>query len=199
MFSPQSFNGSIGPSFQWNILNYGRLLNNVRYQDARFKELVLTYQSTVLQAEADVENGMATFLQSQTQEKLLRRPWRPAQGAVDVDKALYEQGRIAFIDFRTDMATLYQQENAMAQSQGQIAQGLIAVYRALGGGWEIRLPCKQPPVGPPLAAPPELPKALEEIPRPPAAPGVTPPGTAPEPPPMPELLPKLPASSPAGR
>ena len=48
LFSPQAFNSNVGPSFQWNVLNYGRLLNNERLQDATFKEFVATYQQTVL-------------------------------------------------------------------------------------------------------------------------------------------------------
>ena len=51
LFTPDSFNGSVGPSFQWNLLNYGRILNNVRFQDAQFRELVVAYQNTVLQAD----------------------------------------------------------------------------------------------------------------------------------------------------
>ena len=35
----------VGPSFQWNLLNYGRIMNNVRLQDAQFHELVTTYQA----------------------------------------------------------------------------------------------------------------------------------------------------------
>ncbi len=50
--------GNVGPTFTWNILNHGRILNNVRLQDSRFEELVATYQNTVLSANQDVENGL---------------------------------------------------------------------------------------------------------------------------------------------
>ena len=59
---PRLSTASVGPSFQWNILNYGRILNNVRLQDAKFQELVATYQQTVLNASQEVENGLVTFL-----------------------------------------------------------------------------------------------------------------------------------------
>src|SRR5207253_3257048 len=50
LFRSPALAGTFGPSFQWNILNYGRILNNVRLQDARFQELVAAYQSAVLTA-----------------------------------------------------------------------------------------------------------------------------------------------------
>src|SRR5438093_13060414 len=65
LFRQQAFMGNVGPSFTWNILNYGRILNNVRLQDARFQELVAAYQNTVLSAQQDVENGLVMFLRAQ--------------------------------------------------------------------------------------------------------------------------------------
>src|SRR6185312_6266747 len=61
LFTPEAFNSTVGPSFQWNLLNYGRILNNVRLQDARFQELIATYQNTVLNAQRETENGLVTF------------------------------------------------------------------------------------------------------------------------------------------
>src|SRR6266436_2264649 len=69
LFRSAALVGVIGPSFQWNILNYGRILNNVRLQDARFQELVAAYQSAVLTAGQDVENGLVTFLRAQERTK----------------------------------------------------------------------------------------------------------------------------------
>ena len=74
LFDPTAFQGNIGPSFQWNVLNYGRILNNVRYQDARFQELVATYQQAVLTASQDAENGIVTFLRGTD----ARDSWPPA-------------------------------------------------------------------------------------------------------------------------
>ncbi len=65
LFRSDALNGTVGPSFQWNLLNYGRILNNVRFQDARFQELVAAYQQTVLTAAQEVENGLVTFLRAQ--------------------------------------------------------------------------------------------------------------------------------------
>ena len=54
---------AFGPSFSWNILNYGQITNNVRVQDAKLQGLLVDYQNTVLKAQKEVEDGLATVLQ----------------------------------------------------------------------------------------------------------------------------------------
>jgi outer membrane protein TolC len=190
LFRYESFNGSVGPSFQWNVLNYGRILNNVRYQDARFRELVLTYQETVLQADSEVESGIVAFLRSQEREKFLKESEEAAVKAVKIVLKQYEIGTVDFNRYAVIQQTLVTQQDAYAQSVGQIAQGLIQVYRALGGGWELRfagqmtatplMPVALPPVEPnpvPQQAPeqitppnPNVPPVPTEIPKPPEQP-----------------------------
>ena len=70
LFEEKALTGSVGPAFNWNILNYGRLLNNRRLQEARFRELLATYRNTVLSADQDVENGLVTFLRAQQRHEV---------------------------------------------------------------------------------------------------------------------------------
>src|SRR5437868_6337229 len=93
LFRPQSLNANIGPSFQWNLLNYGRILNNVRLQDAQFRELVATYQETVLEADLEVENGIVTFVQAQQRADDLRKSVDEAWIALQVIVAQYQIGQ----------------------------------------------------------------------------------------------------------
>ena len=79
LFQEQALTGNVGPSFTWNILNYGRLRNNVHLQDARFQELVTTYQNTVLSADQDVENGLVTFLRAAERGQIAGRQRGPRQ------------------------------------------------------------------------------------------------------------------------
>jgi NodT family efflux transporter outer membrane factor (OMF) lipoprotein len=133
-----SLQGDVGPTFQWNILNYGRILNGVRLQDAHFKELVAAYQNSVLNASAEVENGLVTFLKAEQRARHLADSVASADKAVVILRA---QGKAGTIDF-TRVIQVEQdkvvQEDALAQAKGEIAQGLIQVYRALGGGWQLR-------------------------------------------------------------
>ncbi|HEY4233390.1 MAG TPA: efflux transporter outer membrane subunit [Lacipirellulaceae bacterium] len=140
LFTPESFNSSVGPSFQWNLLNYGRILNNVRLQDAQFRGLVVAYQNTVLQADLEVENGIVTFLQAHERAHDLRLSVDEAWVALQVLVAQYQAG-LSGIDFNryaTIQQTLITQQDQWALARGQICTGLIQVYRGLGGGWQIK-------------------------------------------------------------
>jgi outer membrane protein TolC len=150
-----------------------------------FRELVLAYQETVLQANMEAENGIVTFLRSQDRALNLGESVNAARVAVDKAKIQYEKGAGANKDLTTYAViqqNLVTQEDTYAQSVGQIAQGLIQVYRALGGGWEIRFneqmapapgPTLLPPVQPldaqtpeqqaaPQAAPVDIPKPSDQ-------------------------------------
>ena len=96
LFSSHAFNGSVGPSFQWNLLNYGRLANNVWLQDAAFRELVVAYEQTVLLASEEVENGIVTFLRSQQRVQLLDESVTAARAAADTVLKQYSEGLVDF-------------------------------------------------------------------------------------------------------
>jgi NodT family efflux transporter outer membrane factor (OMF) lipoprotein len=138
LLAGNSFKGSVGPGFRWQILNYGRILNNVRLQDARFQELATTYQQTLLKANEEVENGLARFLQSQEEARELTESVNATKRSVDQAMAQYQGGLTDFNRVAVLQQQLVQRQEQLAQAQGEIAQGLIAVYRALGGGWQIR-------------------------------------------------------------
>jgi NodT family efflux transporter outer membrane factor (OMF) lipoprotein len=177
LFTPQSFNGNVGPSFNWNLLNYGRIANNVRFQDARFQELLMAYFQTVLVANQEVEDGLITFLQSQDRTRELSDSVKAGESARGIAMRLYEIGQTGFDFNRYALIeqNLINQQDAWAASRGQIAQGLIAIYRALGGGWEIR--CNPPPP-PQMTLPVTPPSGVEQ-------PGAPIPGGTP----VPEILP----------
>jgi NodT family efflux transporter outer membrane factor (OMF) lipoprotein len=139
LFESKSFTGQIGPAFQWNILNYGRILNNVRLQDFKTQELVAGYQQKVLAAAQEVENGIVSFLNSQREAGSLAASAKDAALALKLATDNFQAGTIDYTPVFVAEQFLVQQQNAYAQAQGDIALGLIQVYRALGGGWELRL------------------------------------------------------------
>ena len=139
MFAYRSFRGTVGPGFQWNILNYGRILNNVRFQDARFKELVTQYQSTVLKAGGEVESSLIEFVKSQQRAKALNTSAECWRDGTTLLAAQYRGGLIDFLPLAYFEQNLIAQQDQATQAQGDIPLALIEVYRALGGGWQIRL------------------------------------------------------------
>ena len=137
--TPGSMIGEIGPGVRWDILNYGRLVNNVRVQDARFQALAYAYQDRVLNAGREVEDAMVVFLRSQEQAQHLDASVNAAYRTVEITKEQYTQGEVDFTPVFLFESILTEQQDQLAVSRGDIALGLIAVYRALGGGWQIRL------------------------------------------------------------
>ena len=138
VFTRGSLHYSVGPAIQWNILNYGQITNNVRVQDAKFQELLIDYQNTVLKAQQEVENGIATFINSRDQAEFLQRSVVAAEGALRIALLQYREGILDFTTVLTAEQNLYQAQNNLALATGSIALGLITTYRALGGGWQIR-------------------------------------------------------------
>jgi NodT family efflux transporter outer membrane factor (OMF) lipoprotein len=170
LFASGSFTGNIGPAFQWQILNYGRILNNVRLQDFKTQELVGVYQQKVLSAAQEVENGIISFLNARKETEHLAKSVQAARRAVQITNEQFRAGVIDFTPVFVAEQFLQQQLGVYAQSQGDIALGLIAAYRALGGGWELRLAEQTGHAEPaPAGGPPEaeiLPPARLLPPRP---------------------------------
>ncbi len=138
MFSWGSRSIQAGPSVQWNILNYGQITNNVRVQDAQFQQLVLAYQNAVLGAQRDVEDNLASFLQAQDRADLLARSVTSARTALGLATLQYREGVRDFTTVLTAQQAVLNQQDSLASTLGSISTSLVGVYRALGGGWEIR-------------------------------------------------------------
>ena len=139
LFSPGNFTGLAGPAFTWNILNYGRVASNVSLQDARFQQALLDYRTAVLTANQEAEDALAAFLRSQEQERKFADGVIAAKKAYQIVISQYQAGTVDYTRLAQVQANLLLLEDAEAQARAAIATGLVQVYRALGGGWEIRL------------------------------------------------------------
>jgi outer membrane protein TolC len=128
----------VGPTVQWNIINYGQITNNVRVQDASFQQLLIGYQNAVLKAQQDVEDNLAAFLQAQDRAEVLARSVDSAKRAVGLATLQYREGVVDFTTVLTAEQALLNQQDSLASTLGTVSASLVGVYRALGGGWEIR-------------------------------------------------------------
>jgi NodT family efflux transporter outer membrane factor (OMF) lipoprotein len=139
LFLPSSIVWSIGPTLSWPILNYGRIRNNIRLQDAAFQKTVINYQNTVLQAAAEVESKLYRFLKVREQLAYLTESVKSVRQSYKLSTIQYKTGATDFL--RVDIAATKQslQQDRQATVAGQVAKNLIGVHKALGGGWELRL------------------------------------------------------------
>ncbi len=164
LFDSNSFFGTITPQFKWNILNYGRIVNNVHLQQAKTQELIATYQFRVLSAAQDVQTALRGFLQSQEQAENLGRSVKAAVAAADTGLQVFETKQADANRLFTLYSTRLQEQDNLAVAQGNIALNLISVYRALGGGWQIRCkPSAPAAVNAPSPHPEVLPAAADPV------------------------------------
>ena len=127
-----------GPAVQWNIFNYGQLTNQVRANDAQFQSTLVNYQNTVLKAQKEVEDGLIAFLKAQDSAEYLAQSTAAAKRSLDLATLQYREGIADFTTVLTAEQSLLAQQDDFASALGDIATGLVSVYRGLGGGWQIR-------------------------------------------------------------
>ena len=138
IFSYKSLFWNAGPGFNWNILNYGRIRNSVRVEDARLQELVVTYKNTVLNAQREVEDAMAAYTLSREEERFLQDSVTAAQRSADISLLQYKEGLVDYQRVLDSQRFLATQEERLIEVSGQVGANLVATYKALGGGWQIR-------------------------------------------------------------
>jgi NodT family efflux transporter outer membrane factor (OMF) lipoprotein len=139
LFESDSLYYVFGPRISWSIFNYGRTKNLIRIQDARFQQLIVNYQDTVLRAAQEVEDNMIGFLDAQLATESGARAVAAAQKSVDLAFSQYREGATDYERVLDAQRSLLAQENTLAQTRSTVATSLIALYKALGGGWEMRL------------------------------------------------------------
>jgi NodT family efflux transporter outer membrane factor (OMF) lipoprotein len=138
LFQLNSLEAFAGPSLTWDIFNYGRIKNNVRVQDARLQQLIVNYQNTVLEASREVEDALVGFLRAKEQVGFLSDSVDAAQRSVELALLQYRDGVADYQRVLDTQQALVAQQDLKTARQGDIATNLIAMYRALGGGWQIR-------------------------------------------------------------
>ena len=135
LFNAKSFTGVFFPTMQWNVLNYGRIRNNIKVQDKRLEAATLQYQQSVLNAGREVEDALTAFLQAQQQALYLEQTVVDAQRSVELVQMQFETGVVDFNRVYSTQTTLLNAQDQLATTRGNIDLQLIQVYKALGGGW----------------------------------------------------------------
>ena len=138
LFSYKSLFWRAGPGFSWDILNYGRIRNRVRAEDARFQQLVVNYKNTVLNAQREVEDAMIAYTRSREEEQFLKESVDAGKRSVELSMIQYREGVIDYQRVLDSQRFLSSQWDRLTEVSGQVGTNLVATYKALGGGWQIR-------------------------------------------------------------
>ena len=140
LFDSDSLAYSIGPTFVWPFFNYGRIRNNVRVQDARLQQALVNYRETVLQAASEVENAMAAYVGTQAQDRILEEGVQTARRSAELSLLRYQEGFADYQRVLQAQQALFTQQQRYAANRGNVLRSFVALYRGLGGGWQLSEP-----------------------------------------------------------
>jgi NodT family efflux transporter outer membrane factor (OMF) lipoprotein len=125
-----------GPMVQWRIFDAGHIRANIHLQTARQEEALAAYEQALLAAFEDVENALTAYAHEQVRRQSLARAVEADQKAVRLAEDLYRHGLADFLRVLESQRSLYQSQDALIESDQAVSSNLIALYKALGGGWE---------------------------------------------------------------
>jgi NodT family efflux transporter outer membrane factor (OMF) lipoprotein len=128
--------GAVGPSVTWRIFDAGQIQANIRIQNALQQQALLQYRQSIIQSMADVNNALTAFNREQAHRRLLQTAVEANRRSVELSLRLNKAGVVDFLNVLTAQQSLYQSQDQLAQSEQTVSTDLIALFKALGGGWE---------------------------------------------------------------
>lgn len=143
LISGDSFVYSVGPAMTWATFQAGRIRCNIARTESAVEEALATYESTLIRAAEEVENAVVGFREELERREALERTVEAAKNSLESSLALYREGKTDFQAVLLSQLTLFENQNNLAISEGQIINQLILLYRALGGGWDPAHHCPE--------------------------------------------------------
>jgi NodT family efflux transporter outer membrane factor (OMF) lipoprotein len=134
--TPNVTTAALGPGFSWNILDRGIIRNNVRVQDARLQQAIQAYQQNVLVAAAEIDSAAIAIAKTEELESILAESVAAAERALELADGRFREGYVRFNRVLDAQRALFAQESREITNRGDHLRAIIALYRALGGGWE---------------------------------------------------------------
>lgn len=138
LFNWSSRTITAGPSIVWPFLNYGQITNSVRVQDAVFQQSLLNYLNLVLKVQQEVQDNITRYIESQKTEYLLAKANTSAIKSTQLAIVRYKEGEANYTTVLNVEQQQLRVQTSLTNAKGDVSQSLVALYRALGGGWQIR-------------------------------------------------------------
>ncbi|MCK9605331.1 MAG: efflux transporter outer membrane subunit [Methylomonas sp.] len=137
MVAPGSDSYSVGPKISWAAFDLGRVYARIKAADARAESSLANYEQTVLNALEETENALVNYNKERTRRALLTNAAQASEKARELAQLRYREGIADFLTVLDSEARLLQDQSQLAQSETATATALTAVYKALGGGWQV--------------------------------------------------------------
>ena len=138
LFSSDSVSYAVGPSFVWPFLNYGRIKNSIRVQDARLQQALIAYRETVIQAAREVEDAFVSLDGTRSQDKILEETIAVAARANEMALLRFREGFADYQRVLDAQQAQFTQQGRYVGNKSNIVKSFIALYVSLGGGWQGR-------------------------------------------------------------
>ncbi|MCW5764597.1 MAG: efflux transporter outer membrane subunit [Phycisphaeraceae bacterium] len=157
LFDATSRAYSAGPAITWRIFDGGRIRANIQVQETRTRQLLEIYQGVVVRAVEDVENALVAHAREQVRRAALALAVDAAKRSVELSESLYSKGLTDFQNVLDAQRSLFNLQDQLVESEGVLSANLVAIYKALGGGWSDEpagaAPSAEPQAVPPAGAP----------------------------------------------
>lgn len=138
IFNWSNRTATAGPGFNWPLLNYGQITNTVRAQDAVFQQAVLKYVNSVLKAQQEVQDNITQFIETKNSERYLLTANNAAIKSTKLAIIRYREGESDYTPVLDAERQQLSVQTSLTNAKGDIPKALVALYRSLGGGWQIR-------------------------------------------------------------
>jgi NodT family efflux transporter outer membrane factor (OMF) lipoprotein len=133
---------SISPGIQWPLLDWSRLHAAIRAQNELQEQALLGYRTAVAQALKDVEDALVQYQNERARRLALAQAAGAARRSLLVARQTYSSGLADQLSALVAESQLLQAEDAAAQSEASLRSDLVALYKALGGGWRVDDPAR---------------------------------------------------------
>jgi NodT family efflux transporter outer membrane factor (OMF) lipoprotein len=138
--SPNTLAVIAGPSITWNVFDHGRIANNVRVQDARLQQATVAYSNTVREAAREADDAATALIAALQRDTILDDAQQAARRSLALANTIYREGYSDFQRVLDAQRALFAQQDAYVVNRSNAAGSLIALYKALGGGWSTQQP-----------------------------------------------------------
>jgi NodT family efflux transporter outer membrane factor (OMF) lipoprotein len=142
--SPNTLAVIAGPSVTWNVFDHGRITNNVRVQDARLQQLTVAYQNAVREAAREADDAATALLAALQRDTILNDAQGAARRSLTLANTIYREGYSDFQRVLDAQRALFAQQDAYIVNRSNVVGSLVALYKALGGGWDTGTPLVDP-------------------------------------------------------
>lgn len=126
---------AVGPSVRLPIFTAGRIRSQVQVRDAQAEQVVLRYEQSILRACGDVETSLTNYVRERERNRKLVAAVADSRRAVELADELYKRGLSDFLSVLDAQRAQLANEDQLAQSDERVTTSVIALYKALGGGW----------------------------------------------------------------